>query len=123
MLACEDGRGYENSRLFSLNQTFKYCPCGNLCLAVPDISAEQPVHGFIIFHIGFDFRNRSQLVFSFLVRKILLKLLLPNSIRRKRVPLLRLSLCIEFDKFVGHLGNRRSGSRLCSLPLLASELI
>ena len=54
MLEGQNGRRDKDSNLFSIIRCFKSCSDGYFSFSKPNISAYQPVHGLVFFHIRFN---------------------------------------------------------------------
>jgi len=53
MLLSQNRSWYKNGDLFTVHDRFKCSPNRDLCFAVPNIAANQPVHRFGFFHVLF----------------------------------------------------------------------
>ena len=84
MLLGQDGGGREYSNLLATHRRLEGCAQGQLGLAKPDVSAKEPVHRAVRFHVGLDLRQRRDLVRGLLIGKGRLELLLPCGVRRER---------------------------------------
>ena len=80
MLLRQHRRRHQNRRLFALHHCFKGRANRDFCFAEPHVAANQAVHGFRPFQIGFGFGNRARLIGGLFVNKRALKFALPGSI-------------------------------------------
>lgn len=81
MLLGEDGGRHQIDHLLSLLDRLKCSADGDLCLAVPHISADQPVHDLRALHIMLRVLNGLELIFCLLKGKHLLEFFLPDRVR------------------------------------------
>ena len=102
MLLGEDGGRHQIDHLLSLLDRLKCSADGDLCLAVPHISADQPVHDLRALHIMLRVLNGLELIFRLLEGKHLLKLLLPDCIRPIDEPFRLLPGRIELHQVLRH---------------------
>ena len=94
---------------------------GDFGLAVPHISAKQPIHRHARFHVVLDVVDRGRLIFGLVVVESIFELTLPLCIRGKAVALCHLSLRIELKQFIGHIAHGLLHTSLCLGPLCAAE--
>ncbi len=76
---------------------------GNFGLAVTNVTAEQTVHRLRRFHVGFDIRNRRQLVVGLVEVEGVFELALHVVIRREGRAHCSFALRIELQKLFGHV--------------------
>ncbi len=121
VLLGEDCRGHEHRHLAVILHRLKGGPQGDLRLAKAHIAADQPVHDPVRLHILLRVCNRIQLVLGLLVGEHLLKLPLPDGIRREGVSLLLLPLCVQLHQVLSDLLHGVSDPLPCRTPVIRAE--
>ncbi len=119
MLTGQQCRGYQHNGLFAFSCTFKDRARRHFRFAVTDITAQQTIHRYILLHIRLDFPNAPQLIFRFDIREAVFEFSLPDGILAEGVPFECLTLCGEFEHFLGHVYNGSLSLGLRRLPLSA----
>ena len=115
--------GHQYRHLLAFLYRLEGGPHGDLCFAVSDVSADQPVHDAVAFHVPLGVFDRGQLVLGLLIRKHLFKLSLPDRVGTEAVALLLAPRRIELHQVVGDLRHRFFDPALGSVPFLRSELV
>ena len=105
MLLGEDCRRHQNGHLCPIHHGFEGRPNTDFGFAEAYITADEAIHRFRSFHVGFGFHDRSHLVGSFLKNKGALKFTLPRCIRREGMPLLRLAGGLDREQIAGHIAH------------------
>ena len=103
VLTGQNRRRHEHRNLFAVLDRFECSSNRHLGLAVADVAADQPVHGFARLHVLFDRFDRGELIGCLFERKRFFKLVLPRVVRRVCKALGHLPGFVQFDKFVGDL--------------------
>ena len=80
MLVRQNGRGHEHCDLFTFSHSFEYSSCGDLCLSISDVTAQEPVHCDRLLHIALYFSYAPELVVSRFEREGLFEFLLPDRV-------------------------------------------
>ena len=114
---------HQHSDLLSVLHRFKCGSNGNFCFSESHVTAHKPVHDNRRFHITFGIIDGRQLILSFLVRKGIFKLLLPDSVLGKLKSLRLLSLGIQFYQILSHLFHCRLDLILGMTPFRCTKFI
>ena len=121
VLLCEDCCWAEHRHLQAVLHSLEGRPHGDLRLAVPNVAADQVVHGMRRLHGLLHGVDGLKLIAGLRVGEGVLHLVLPQGVRREGVAGQHLPRGVQRDQLVGHL----SGGALCPLlgprPLLAAE--
>jgi len=110
------GCGDEDGDLLIVHDRLERRPHGYLSLAVPNIPADQPVHGLRPTHIRLDMLDGRDLIACLVKGKGRLKLALPGGVRSKGVPLGHLSGGIELQELLRHFPDGGPHPLLCPRP-------
>ena len=123
MLLCQNGGRHQVSHLPVVLYRLKCGTDRHFGLAEAHIPADQPVHDLIGFHIPLGILDGPELIVRLLIGEGLLKLVLPDRIRRILMSLLDLTVRIERHQFFRHMIHVVSDPRPGLLPLSAAELV
>ena len=123
MLPRQNGGGGQNGALFAAHHAFEGGAQRHLGLAHAHIAAEQPIHGPLVFHVGFDLVGGGELVGGLLIGKALLKISLPGVIRREGIALGLTAAGVQFNEFFGHLFGGRLDPFAGAGPVRAAQLV
>ena len=122
LLGQDRGRG-EDGHLFTVLYRLKGRPDGDFRLAVSHVAADQPVHDPGALHVPFRILDGRDLIIRLLVGKHLLKLLLPNRVRREGEALPRLSFGVQFHQILRQTSHGFFDLVLRPLPFLAPQAV
>jgi hypothetical protein len=103
VLGGEDRRRNEDRDLFACGHGLERGAHRDLGFAITDVPADEPVHRRLGLHVVLDLIHGAQLVGRLLVRKGVLELALPGSVRPECVALCRQSLRVENDELLRDL--------------------
>ena len=121
MLIGEQCGGNQYRDLLTVLHRLERGPHRDLRLAVADVATDHAVHRDGLFHIGFDFGDRGQLIDGLGEPEGVLHFGLPRCVGRERVARRGLSLGIEGDKLTSDLTNRLARLGFCIGPVTAAE--
>ena len=96
---------------------------GDLGLAVPDVAADEAVHGDGPLHVGFHVLDGLRLVGRLLVREGLFDLALPGRVRSEGVAGRGEPAAVENDELLGDLAHRRPDAGAGLLPVGAAHAV
>jgi len=116
VLLCQDRGRHQEGYLLVVVDCFEGSTDRNLRLTVTDIATDQAIHNLATLHIALGGSDRIELIRRLLIRKHLLELSLPDSVRAEPVTGLLLPLRIKLDEFSGDLLYGSADSRLCLFP-------
>ena len=119
----QDRRGCQDRDLLAVLNRLEGCPDRDLRLAVPDVSADEAVHGPRRFHVALHVYAGLPLVRGVLIEEGRLHLHLPTRVGREREPGRGLSTRVELEQFGGHLLDDLLGLPLDVLPPLAADAV
>ena len=102
MLLGQNGGGHQQTDLHAVVHRLEGGPQGHLCLAVAHVSADQPIHGLDLLHVGLNLVDRSGLVWGFFEWEGVFQLLLPDSVLAKFVAFGNLARGVEGQQLLGH---------------------
>ena len=123
VLGDEQRRRHQHRHLLALLHRLERGPDGDLGLAVADVAADQPVHGYDATHVGLDLLDRAQLVGGLVERERILELGLPRGVRPEGVPLGGLSGGVQLDQLGRDLAHRLARAALALGPVGAAEAV
>ena len=123
VLADQQGRRHQHRHLLAILDGLERRPDGDLCLAEPDVAADQAVHGDHPLHVGLDLLDRRQLVGGLDEAEGVLQLPLPGGVRPEGVSLGGLPGGVELDELRGDLLDGLPGARLAFRPVRATHLV
>ncbi len=121
MLLSEHGGGHQHCHLLTVHHCLEGGADSHLGLAVADIPADQPVHGFGFLHVLLYLFLSLHLVGGLNIGEGSLKLLLPDGIRGEGEAGHNLSGGIKCQQLLGDLFRSLSGSLFGSCPLLGAQ--
>ena len=101
VLLRKHGCRHENSNLKPIHRCLERRTHGNLRLAKAHIATEQAIHRLLALHVALDLCHGTQLIVRLLVGKRLLKLTLHRIVRRKGMPLGKLTLRVDLKQVIG----------------------
>ena len=123
MLLGQNRGGHQIHHLLALLYGLESRPYGNLRLAVPHVSADQPVHDLAALHIRLGVGDGRQLILRLLKGEHLFKLPLPHRILAVLVPCSLLPQGIEFHQVPRHLVHGCAHLGLGAVPFFGAQLI
>ena len=121
VLVGEDRRRRQHRDLLSVEDGLEGRAHADLRLAVPDVAAQQPVHGFFRLHVALDVGDRLRLVGRLDVLEGVLELLLPGRVLGEREPLGEAAPRVELQELVGHVAHRLAHRGLAFGPAGAAQ--
>ena len=121
VLGDEQGRGHQHGDLLAVLHRLERRAHGDLGLAVADVAADQPVHGYDATHVGLDLLDRAQLVGGLVEREGVLELGLPRGVRAEGVALGGLPGGVQLDQLGRDLAHRLARPALALGPVGAAE--
>ena len=113
----------QDGDLLAVLHGFERGPQGDLGLAVPDVAADQPVHGNRLLHVGFDLVDARQLIRGLGVLERVLEFALPGRVRAERVAGRRLACGVQTDQLRGDLLDGLAGAAFGLGPVRSAELV
>ena len=123
VLLHEDGGGSQERHLLSAHHCLERGPQGDLGLPVPDVPADQAVHGAGGLHVLLHFLDAAQLVLGLLVGKRRLELALPVGVRGEREARLRLAARVQLQESLRKLLHGLAGLFLALLPAFPAKTV
>ena len=122
MLLGQDRSRNQDGNLPVLLDCLEGGPDRDLCLAVTDVSADQPVHDLPGLHVFLCIRDRRKLVLGLLIGEHFLKLRLPGRIRAVGKAFFPAPCRIQVDKLLGDLLDRRPDPGAGPGPVISAQL-
>ena len=122
VLLGQDGGGSQYCHLFAVHDGLEGGPDGHFGLAVAHVPAQEPFHGYGLFHVRLDLSNGLQLVRGFLKGEAVLEFFLPVGIRGKGMARGDLPLGVEPKQFRGQDGDGLLGFPGGFLPVLPAHV-
>ena len=122
MLPRKQGRRDQNRDLLAVLNRLERGTHGNLSLTEAHVAGNQAVHRDLGLHILLDLIDGGQLIRGLNERERCLKLGLPRSVRRERVPAGGHPSRIQLDQFARDLPDRTPRLRLRLRPIRAAHL-
>ncbi len=121
VLLDQERRRHEHRDLLAVLDRLEGRAHRDLRLAVPDVTADQPVHRDGLLHVLLDLGDRGQLVGRLGVREGVLQLTLPRGVRPEGVAGRRHARRVQLDQVGGDLLDRLLGPLLRLRPVGAAE--
>ena len=122
VLGREDRRRHQDHHLLGVGERLLGRADRDLGLAVADVSADQPIHRPLRFHVRLDRLDRLELVGGLAERERPLEPELPLAVGGELMAAAGLTLGVEVDQLAGHLASGAASLRLHLRPALAAEL-
>jgi len=123
MLLCEHCSRHENRDLPAVHGCLERCPHGHLCLAVSNVSTDEPVHGTGALHVTDHIFDGAQLVRGFLVGEGRFELAKEFVRRCKGNPLVNLAGSIDPEQLFRHFLDRFASLGLLLFPACSAQLV
>ena len=123
VLLHQQGGRHQHRDLLAVLHGLERGPHGYLGLAVPDVTADQPVHRDHLLHVSLDVVDRRQLVGGLGVAEGVLQLALPRRVGAERVALGGLPRRIQLDQLGRDLANCLAGPGFALPPIGAAHLV
>ncbi|CDE94401.1 unknown [Acidaminococcus sp. CAG:542] len=122
MLLGQHCGGGQHRHLFPVHDRLEGGPDGYFRLPIAHVPAQEPFHGYGLFHVRLDFGDGFQLVGGFLKGETVLEFLLPVGIRSKGMARGDFPLGIEPEQFRGQDGNGLLGLPGGLLPVFPAHV-
>ena len=103
MLLHQQRGRYEHGHLFGILHRLESGTYGDLRLAETDVAADETIHRYGSFHVGFDLVDGGELVGGLLIREGILQFLLPWRVFAEGVTGRTLAGRVQFDQILGDL--------------------
>ena len=123
VLEGQNGGGRKHRHLLAVLRHFEGGAHGELGLAVPDVAAQQAVHGLRALEVVLDVLERGQLVGRLFELERFFKLLLPGSVGAVGYAAAHLALGVEPEELLGHVAERALHPRLGARPRDAPQAV
>jgi hypothetical protein len=121
VLIGQQRRRHQDRDLLAVLHGLERRPHRDLGLAVADVTADHPVHGHRLLHVGLDVVDGSQLIHGLGESERVLHLGLPRGVRPERVTRCGLPLGVERHQLAGDLADRAARLGLGVGPVAAAE--
>ncbi len=116
VLLSEQGGGHEHRGLSVVLDCLEGGAHGDLGLAIPDVPADQPIHGLVGLHVATDVLDRPDLVRRLLVFEGGVELMGEQAVGRERGPPARLPRRVDDDQVFRHLLDALAHAGLRAAP-------
>ena len=123
MLLDQQRGGHEHGHLLAVLHGLEGRAQRDLSFAEPHIAADEAVHRYGLFHVGFNLVDGGELVGGFLIGEGVFQLFLPWGVRTEREALGALAGGVQLDQVVGDLVDVLAGLGLGGRPVGAAELV
>ena len=123
MLPGKDGGRHQDGALLPGGDTLERRSQGHLGFAESHVAAQQPIHGYVPFHVVLDLIDTPQLVLGLIKGEVGFKIVLPFSIGGEGEAFLLHPLSVQLDQLFGDVLHSGADLGFLTLPVSAAQTV